>query len=55
VTAFGQDVAIRRFAERSNDVTFWHDVDEGGHFAAMEVPDALVEDVRAFFRPLRPQ
>ena len=25
----------------------------GGHFAAMEVPDLLVVDVRAFFRPLR--
>ncbi len=25
----------------------------GGHFAPMEEPDALVEDVRSFFRPLR--
>ena len=25
----------------------------GGHFAAMEVPDLLVGDVREFFRPLR--
>jgi hypothetical protein len=25
----------------------------GGHFAAMEEPDALADDVRAFFRPLR--
>ena len=25
----------------------------GGHFAAMEKPRALVEDIRAFFRPLR--
>jgi len=25
----------------------------GGHFAAMEGPELLVEDVRAFFRPLR--
>jgi hypothetical protein len=25
----------------------------GGHFAAMEEPELLVEDVRAFFRPLR--
>jgi hypothetical protein len=28
-------------------------VSQGGHFAAMEVPELLVEDVRAFFRPLR--
>jgi hypothetical protein len=25
----------------------------GGHFAPMEEPDALVEDIRAFFRTLR--
>jgi hypothetical protein len=25
----------------------------GGHFAAMEEPQALVDDMRAFFRPLR--
>jgi hypothetical protein len=25
----------------------------GGHFAAMEQPAALVDDIRAFFRPLR--
>jgi hypothetical protein len=25
----------------------------GGHFPAMEEPELLVEDLRAFFRPLR--
>jgi pimeloyl-ACP methyl ester carboxylesterase len=25
----------------------------GGHFAAMEQPDAFATEVRAFFRPLR--
>jgi len=25
----------------------------GGHFAAMEEPDALAQEVREFFRPLR--
>lgn len=25
----------------------------GGHFAAMEEPQLLVDDIRAFFRPLR--
>ena len=28
-------------------------MERGGHFPAMEVPEALVEEVRAFFRPLR--
>ena len=27
--------------------------DRGGHFASMEEPELLIEDVRAFFRPLR--
>ncbi|MFD1530500.1 hypothetical protein [Pseudonocardia aurantiaca] len=27
--------------------------DRGGHFAAMEAPDLLVDDVRAFFRKVR--
>jgi hypothetical protein len=25
----------------------------GGHFAALEEPELLVEDIRSFFRPLR--
>jgi hypothetical protein len=25
----------------------------GGHFAALETPKQLAEDIRAFFRPLR--
>jgi len=32
----------------------WTDFDKGGHFAALEAPDFLVADVRAFFRELRP-
>jgi microsomal epoxide hydrolase len=28
-------------------------IDSGGHFPAMENPDALVDEIRAFFRPLR--
>jgi pimeloyl-ACP methyl ester carboxylesterase len=28
-------------------------IDEGGHFPAMENPLALVDEIRAFFRPLR--
>ena len=31
----------------------WTDMPQGGHFAAMEEPELLVEDVRTFFRPLR--
>jgi pimeloyl-ACP methyl ester carboxylesterase len=53
VAAFAEDVAIRRYAERANNIVHWSDFESGGHFAAMETPDLLVGDVRAFFRPLR--
>ncbi len=47
------DAPIRRFAERFNHIVHWSEFDRGGHFAAMEEPDLLVGDVRAFFRSLR--
>jgi pimeloyl-ACP methyl ester carboxylesterase len=53
VAAFAEDVAIRRYGERANHITHWSDFDQGGHFAAMEVPHLLVKDVRTFFRSLR--
>jgi pimeloyl-ACP methyl ester carboxylesterase len=28
----------------------WTELPHGGHFAALEVPDLLVADIRAFFR-----
>jgi microsomal epoxide hydrolase len=31
----------------------WTVMKKGGHFAAMEQPQALAEDVRAFYRSLR--
>jgi epoxide hydrolase len=53
VAVFAEDVAIRRYAERANNIVHWSEFDRGGHFAAMEAPDLLVGDIRAFFRPLR--
>jgi epoxide hydrolase len=53
VAVFAQDVAIRRYGEQGHNITHWSDFDEGGHFAAMERPDLLATDVRAFFRTLR--
>ena len=43
----------REWAERSYNVQRWTEMPRGGHFAALEEPDLLVEDVRAFFRDLR--
>ncbi|MGH2518028.1 MAG: epoxide hydrolase family protein [Ktedonobacterales bacterium] len=53
VAVFAEDVAIRRYAERGNNIVHWSEFERGGHFAAMEAPDLLVGDIRAFFRPLR--
>jgi pimeloyl-ACP methyl ester carboxylesterase len=43
----------REWAERFFNVQRWTDMPRGGHFAAMEEPELLVDDIRAFFRPLR--
>lgn len=43
-------VLLRRIAERTNHIVQWTDHDRGGHFAAMEQPDLLVDDIRRFFR-----
>jgi microsomal epoxide hydrolase len=43
----------RRWAEAHFNVTQWTTHRSGGHFAALEEPAALVEDVRSFFRKLR--
>ncbi|HZD67655.1 MAG TPA: epoxide hydrolase [Actinomycetes bacterium] len=53
VAVFAEDYAIRRYAERGNNIVHWSEFDRGGHFAAMEAPDLLVGDVRTFFRHLR--
>jgi microsomal epoxide hydrolase len=55
VAVFPREIAppIRRFAEQSDTIVHWTEFGRGGHFAAMEVPDLLVGDVREFFRPLR--
>jgi microsomal epoxide hydrolase len=43
----------REWAERFFDVRRWTAMPRGGHFAAMEEPELLAEDIRGLFRPLR--
>ncbi|WP_219415963.1 epoxide hydrolase family protein [Pseudonocardia nigra] len=52
VLVSAHDVTIRRWAERDHDVVRWTELDRGGHFLAMEAPDLLVADLRAFFAAL---
>ena len=43
----------RASAERVFNIRRWTVMPKGGHFAALEQPEALAEEIRAFFRPLR--
>jgi microsomal epoxide hydrolase len=46
----------RSVAERMyTDIRRWTEMPKGGHFAAMEQPEALAREIVEFFRPLRPR
>ena len=49
------NVPPRAWVERSmgGKLFHWTEMPRGGHFAAMEVPELLMEDVRVFFRKVR--
>jgi pimeloyl-ACP methyl ester carboxylesterase len=43
----------RSYAERAFNVQRWTEMPRGGHYAALEAPDLLAEDIAAFFRVFR--
>ncbi|MBD3648778.1 MAG: alpha/beta fold hydrolase, partial [Pseudomonadales bacterium] len=43
----------RKWAEELYNIQHWTVQPAGGHFAALEKPELLAEDLREFFRPLR--
>jgi pimeloyl-ACP methyl ester carboxylesterase len=53
--AFPKEIiaAPRSWCEAAFNVVHWTDLPRGGHFAALEQPELLLEDVRAFFRRFR--
>lgn len=55
VAVFPRDVKLmpKRWAERYYNLKRWTVMPSGGHFAAMEEPEQLVKEIRAFFRPMR--
>jgi pimeloyl-ACP methyl ester carboxylesterase len=55
VTIFPGDIdrPPREWGERVYDVRRWTVMPRGGHFAALEEPELLAQDIREFFRPLR--
>ena len=45
---------VRKWVEPTyTDIQYWAEYDHGGHFAAFEVPDTFVDDLRQFFRRFR--
>jgi hypothetical protein len=52
VAVLAADTTIRSRLDPGNTM-HWSAFDRGGHFPAMEAPDLLLDDIRAFFRPLR--
>ncbi|MCB5912371.1 alpha/beta fold hydrolase [Streptomyces pinistramenti] len=49
---FPGDNAIQDLAKPSHVVTRWREYDRGGHFPALQAPEALIADIREFFRSL---
>jgi pimeloyl-ACP methyl ester carboxylesterase len=50
VSVFPSDFrSVRSFAERANNIVHWTEMPRGGHFAATDAPELLVEDIRKFF------
>jgi pimeloyl-ACP methyl ester carboxylesterase len=55
VAVFPKEIPMppRSWVERGYNVAHWTIMPKGGHFAAMEQPALLAEDIRRFFRTLR--
>jgi pimeloyl-ACP methyl ester carboxylesterase len=50
---FPTDNSVRAFCDHEHNVMHWSEPSRGGHFAAIEAPDVLVDDIRAFARLVR--
>jgi pimeloyl-ACP methyl ester carboxylesterase len=56
ITVFPDEVyrAPETWARRAfGNLTYFHAVDRGGHFAAWEYPELFASELRAAFRPIR--
>ena len=54
VAVFPDDIGLplRSLAERTDKIVHWTEIERGGHFPGLEQPDALIGDIREFFRRL---
>jgi len=55
VARFPKEISAppREWVERGYNVQHWTEMPRGGHFAAMEEPELLAQDIREFFRRFR--
>jgi pimeloyl-ACP methyl ester carboxylesterase len=53
MAVFAADNLLRYVLNPEGHIEHWSEFERGGHFPAMEVPDLLTADIRAFFRRLR--
>lgn len=55
IALFPADILLppKEWAERNLNITRFTTMPSGGHFTAMEEPELLAEEIRAFFRPYR--
>lgn len=55
IASFAKEIirSRREWAAPRYNIVRWTEFERGGHFAAMEQPEALLGDIRAFFRTLR--
>ncbi len=52
MAAFGKEPLMQRILNPDGRLAFWNEHRRGGHFPAMEAPDELVGDIRAYFARL---
>lgn len=53
IAVFPTDPAIRRVLDRVHTIVHWAEYPTGGHFAALEAPALLTDDIRTFFADKR--
>ena len=56
ITVFGEDAyrPPETWARRAyRNLTYFHEVSKGGHFAAWEQPELSAAELRAAFKPMR--
>jgi pimeloyl-ACP methyl ester carboxylesterase len=53
VAVYAGDNTVKAFGGAQNGNGYWQEYDKGGHFAALEVPEIFVEDLRKYFAAFR--